>query len=340
MTELKHDDSGEFDDKDVVYEISTFGADFDVDGLVKRFDRGDIYVPTFQRKFVWPHKQASRFIESILLGLPIPSVFLYKEDDTRKNLIVDGRQRLTTLHAFKTGLYPETDSVFRLIGVKDRFERKSYTELSEEDKRRFNDSIIHAMIIQQSHPENSNSAVYHIFDRLNSNGTPAQPQEIRAAIYHGRLQDQIESLNKFEYWRKIFGPINKRGKDQELILRFFALLEGYSSYKKPMGDFLNEFMRKERHNIIDQNLFKNTCHRISEAIGDKAFRIKNSLNVAIYDAFMVGVALSENISNDQIRQVYINAVEEKDFLKHVEKATSDEANVRGRIEYVRAKLNA
>lgn len=80
----------ELNDDDVVYQITTSGADFDVDGLVKRFDRGTIYRPEFQRNFVWTWPQASKFIESILLGLPIPSVFFFREEETQKLLIVDG----------------------------------------------------------------------------------------------------------------------------------------------------------------------------------------------------------------------------------------------------------
>lgn len=65
----------DIDDEDVIYQINSFGVDFLVDGLVSRMEKGDIYVPDFQRSFVWTHPQASRFIESILLGLPIPGIF-------------------------------------------------------------------------------------------------------------------------------------------------------------------------------------------------------------------------------------------------------------------------
>lgn len=82
-----HDDADEkIPDEDVIYQITTFGADFTVDGLVKRFGRGDIFRPEFQRNFVWTVPQASRFVESILLGLPIPSVFLYREESNGKNI--------------------------------------------------------------------------------------------------------------------------------------------------------------------------------------------------------------------------------------------------------------
>ena len=93
QTKLVYDDTAErISDENVVYSVTTSGADFAVDDLIKRFDRGDIYRPGFQRQFVWSWPQASRFIESILSGLPIPSVFLYREEDTNKHLIVDGLQ--------------------------------------------------------------------------------------------------------------------------------------------------------------------------------------------------------------------------------------------------------
>src|SRR3989304_6490807 len=81
------------------YSITSYGADFDVDGLVKRIDRDDIFVPPFQRGYVWNINQASRFIESLLLGLPVPGIFLSKDDD-RKLLVIDGQQRLVTLARF------------------------------------------------------------------------------------------------------------------------------------------------------------------------------------------------------------------------------------------------
>lgn len=125
-TSVEGDEQNEpLSDDNISYQISTSGADFDVDGLVKRFDRGTIYRPEFQRNFVWTWPQASKFIESILLGLPIPSVFLFREEDTQKLLIVDGLQRLTTLHAFKKGRLPYNDRIFKLKDVKPKFEGKS-----------------------------------------------------------------------------------------------------------------------------------------------------------------------------------------------------------------------
>ena len=103
--------------------------------------------------------------ESILLGLPIPSVFLYREEETQKLLIIDGFQRLSTLYAYYKGKFPQSNQVFRLKDVKSRYQNRSLTELQEEDHRRLEDAVIHAMIIQQTAPSNDNSSVYYTFDR-------------------------------------------------------------------------------------------------------------------------------------------------------------------------------
>lgn len=335
--QILDEENEELNDDDVVYQINTFGADFTVDGLVKRFDKGNIYRPEFQRKFVWTVPQASKFVESILLGLPIPSVFLYREEDTRKHLIVDGLQRLTTLASFRKGILPETDRVFKLKDVKSRYEGKSFDDLDEEDQIRFEDAIIHAMIIQQVTPNDNNSSVFHIFDRLNSNGTPLQPQEIRAAVYHGPFQDKIESLNRVQDWRTIFGPEHKRGKDQELILRFLALAFDRENYSKPMKGFLNKFMQKNR-TADDQTLskfesaFRETISLICQAVGDRAFRPSRGFNVSAFDAVMVGLYESKNCDLASISSAYNDLMQNEEFISGISGSTSDEKSVESRIE--------
>ena len=335
----------EIQDEDIVYQINTFGADYTVDGLVKRFDRGDIYRPEFQRNFVWTWPQASKFIESILLGLPIPSVFLYREESTQKHLIVDGLQRLSTLHAFHKGRFPHNDRVFKLRDVKARFEGRTIDDLEEEDHRRLQDAVIHAMIIQQMVPDDNNSSVFHIFDRLNSNGTPLQPQEMRAAIYHGPFQALLGRLNGEEHWREIFGPVHRRAKDQELILRFLALANCRKTYEKPMKTFLNDFMMANRY--LDDNLaeklteqFADTINRAHAALGGRAFRPQRAMNVAVYDAVMVAIAECPKVESEGIRTAYETLIENECFMRMSSDATSDEPNVHGRIEMAVEQINA
>src|SRR5713226_1188706 len=102
------------------YSITSYGADYPVDGLVRRIKDGSIYVPSFQRAFVWSLKDASRFIESLLLGLPVPGIFLSKEEETQKLLVIDGQQRLRTLQYFYEGRLPD-GSKFALAGVQKNF---------------------------------------------------------------------------------------------------------------------------------------------------------------------------------------------------------------------------
>jgi uncharacterized protein with ParB-like and HNH nuclease domain len=339
------EDEDELADEGVVYQINTFGADYTVDGLIKRFDRGDIFRPQFQRNFVWSVKQASRFVESILLGLPIPSVFLYRENVSQKHLIVDGLQRLTTLHAYYKGRFEHNDRVFRLRDVHAEYDGKTLDELDEVARRRFEDSVIHAMVIQQLAPEDDNSSAFHIFDRLNSNGTPLQPQEIRAAIYHGPFQDLLGELNSYENWRLIFGPPHKRSKDQELILRFFALLFDRDNYEKPMKTFLNKYMKANKDASAAElkdhkDTFEVTIDRVFAAFGKGAFRPRRTINVAVFDSIMVAIAECPDASTEQIQSAYQSLLDDDEYVLWTSKATSDEKIVDSRIERAIDVLNA
>ncbi|MCG8349494.1 MAG: DUF262 domain-containing protein, partial [Chloroflexales bacterium] len=167
------------------YSISSYGADYDVDGLVRRLKRGDVVVPDFQRQYVWTLTRASRFIESLLLGLPVPGIFLAVDPDTQQLLVIDGQQRLRSLEYFYEGIF-RNEREFTLKGVQPEFEGKTYETLSPEDRRRLDNSIIHATVIKQEDPkEEDSSSIYYIFERLNTGGMSLQPQEIRASIFQG-----------------------------------------------------------------------------------------------------------------------------------------------------------
>ncbi len=286
------------------YAIASYGADYPVDSLVKRIDNKDILVPTFehesqllddvdafQRDYVWPRPKADRFIESLLLGLPVPGIFLVKEDSGRL-LVLDGHQRLYTLQCFYNGLIHGRE--YRLSGIQERFAGKTYKELDVEDRRRLDDSIIHATIVKQEEPSEDWSSIYSIFERLNTGGISLQPQEIRMALYHGPFSALLRELNTTREWRELVGPVSRRLKDVELILRFFALLYCHPLYKSPMKEFLNQYMatNKRLEKQSDQELkeiFRNTSRTILAVLGSNAFRPERAVNAALVDALMVGV---------------------------------------------------
>lgn len=331
----------------VQYNITSFGADYDVEGLVKRLDRDDIVIPPFQRSYVWSQNDASRFIESLLLGLPVPGVFLARDPDTKRLLVIDGQQRLKSLQFYFNGVFnPSKDSdrqrVFKLTKVQERFEGLTYETLEDDDRRELNDSIIHATIVKQEYPEEDDTSIYHIFERLNNTGRKLQPQEIRVAIYHGPFIKLLEELNEYNNWRNIYGRRNARLKDRELILRFLALFFNQNAYKKPMNEFLNKFALHNR--LISpslqqdyENIFTETIDVVFKAIGNRAFRPVRALHTAVYDSVMVGIATrltksQKPIDHEKLKIAYDALLSDEDYLLKISGGTSDEANVADRLK--------
>lgn len=320
------------------YSITSYGADYTVDSIVNRIEKEKIFVPPFQRKYVWTHIQASRFIESLILGLPVPGVFLSREEATGRMLIIDGQQRMLSIANFYKGIFGQKK--FALKGVQEDLEGKSYEDLNEADQNRLDDSIIHSTIVKQDTPSEDDSSIYMIFERLNTGGTPLQPQEIRACVYYGSFNELLSELVENENWREIFGKANRRMKEQELILRFFSLFYDYQSYTKVLKSFLNEFMATNRNlQRFDaetlRSLFNNTINVIYNAVGDKAFRTGSRMNAAIFDAIMVGVAkrLEDNPDPniESLKTAYDELLQNEEFLTFTDSRTSDESSVKGRI---------
>ena len=331
----------------VQYDIVSFGADMDAEGLVKRLQREDVFVPPFQRDYVWTLKEASRFIESLLLGLPVPGIFLARESDSKKLLVIDGQQRLKTLMFFFEGVFnPDPDAttkrVFRLQNVQQQFEGRTYETLDEDDRIALNDSIIHATIVKQDSPDGEQNSVYHIFERLNTSGRKLSRQQIRVAIYHGDFIDLIHELNDNESWRAIFGRKSRTLKDEEMILRFLALFFDRKNYKRPMERFLNDFTSKVKAGkggdpSIEQcrALFEKTILVAHSAFDDRAFRIEKALNVAVFDSVMVGIAESlrnaPELPPEKFKEACDRLFGDRRYLELVSRATADEKNVEERI---------
>jgi uncharacterized protein with ParB-like and HNH nuclease domain len=323
------------------YTISSYGADFPVDGLVKRINSGDIHIPSFQRSYVWKIDKASRFVESLLLGLPVPGIFLSKEQETNKLLVIDGQQRLRTLQYFYNGIFEPTKTEFALCGVQRQFKGKIYKKLEDGDRRLLDDSILHATVIKQDVPEDD-SSIYHIFKRLNTGGELLEPQEIRASIYHGGFSDLLNQLNENPSWRTIYGKKDSRMRDQEVILRFLAFYFYYENYGKPMKIFLNKYMRKNREFELQSSeeiskLFTVTIELIYKCLGSRAFKPIRGLNAAVFDAVMIGVARRLNRGGlrdiDNLKEKYESLLKDNDFLNATSKGgTLSEKNVRFRIK--------
>lgn len=341
------------------YTITSYGADYPVDGLIKRLKSNDIVIPTFdpevkpkenlqgfQRRFVWTKPQCDRFVESLLLGLPVPGIFLMKQNDGRL-LVLDGQQRLRTLRAFYEGILRGKE--FTLGNVQTQYQGKIYVTLDVEDRRRLDDSIIHATIVRQDEPTNDLSSIYLIFERLNTGGTSLQPQEIRIALYHGEIVSFLRELNENLSWRKLYGNRSTRFKDQELILRFFGLLYWADQYARPMKDFLNRYMAENQDFQLTskkelKSIFEQTTSVVLNALGKGAFRLKKTVNAAVLDSVMVGIAdriLRKGPVNDveALKEAYQTLLVSNDYLNAVERATANDENVRTRLRMAKKVMS-
>ena len=340
------------------YGISSYGADFPVDGLVKRIDNGDIVVPTFdpdigesetglvgfQREFVWAKSQSDKFVESLLLGFPVPGIFLVQGIDGIY-LVLDGQQRLRTLHAFYRGLLGE--KAFKLESVQDNFRGLAYDDLDNDARRRLDNSIIHATIVRQETPSEDQSGIYKIFERLNTGGTLLQPQEIRVALFNGPLVRLLRDLNENEHWRAMCGNRSRRLKDQELILRFFAFRARSDTYAAPMKEFLNKYAGWNRaldHESAETlgDAFAATASQIDGSIGPSAFRPVSAVNAAVVDSLMTvvseGLRDGTLLSESQLDRAYRDLISDAEYRIAIERATAREENVKLRLARARSHL--
>jgi Protein of unknown function DUF262 len=328
---------------DELFSISSFGVDYPVETLISRMDKKLFYIPPFQRAFVWSQNQCSRFIESLLLGLPVPGIFLFKEAETGKHLVIDGQQRLKSLQAFHTGIIYGKE--FSLSGIGRKFCGLTYKTLDEADQSRFNDAVIHATVFKQDLPEGRINSVYEVFERINTGGIKLSPQEIRSCICHGEFNNYIHQLNNNPLWRELYGPKSKRLKDIELILRFMAFYEKGSSYSSPMKHFLNDYM-KENRDASKANLYRlgdifiETVSFITTEIGRRAFRPDRSLNTAVFDSVAIGIArrLARGVPPKPGAAIaaYTELLSNTRFVEGYIRSTADEENVRKRMEEAEA----
>ncbi|GAB2960434.1 DUF262 domain-containing protein [Streptomyces heilongjiangensis] len=284
--------------------VTYTGTDFDVEGLVRRLKRGDIVIPTFghgddslevagfQRGFVWRRPQMDRFIESLLMGYPIPGIMLVQQVD-RRYLVLDGQQRLRTLAAFYEGIHAGRE--FALDNVADVFKGLTYRTLGPEQRRQLDNTFIQATIVKTDGSDQSLEAIYQVFERLNSGGTQLTPHEIRIALYPGALVDFLENLNKSPEWRQLYGARSLRLRDQELILRILALYQNSAQYFRPQKKFLNEFLGRHRNlegldNRKLEGLFIEASKLLLAGPGRSALRFQSSqVNAALAEALYVGL---------------------------------------------------
>jgi hypothetical protein len=351
--DLSPEDLEELEAPDPNPEAVTYsGSDFDVEGLVRRLDRGDIVIPSFghgdetietagfQRRFVWNRPQMDRFIESLLLGYPIPGIFLVQQAD-RRYLVLDGQQRLRTLSAFYRGVHGGKE--FALQNVGDSFKGLTYEALPDEQRRALDNTFIQATIVRTDGSASSLDAVYQIFERLNAGGTLLTAHEIRVALYAGPFIEFLTGLNEDHDWRELYGSVSPRLRDQELVLRVLALYVSPGTYRRPLKKYLNDFVAAHRfmqdlpaETIGDRFRTATALLNATDGPGRSALRSgSNQVNAALTEAVLVGLFRRLDAKRDPSPQSVANAVEELMLAEELEpaisRATADEEAVRTRL---------
>ena len=267
------------------YDITATPNDFNVMTLHSFICEGSIRIPGFQRNFVWDQPRASKLIESLILGLPVPQMFLY-EQTRNEFLVIDGQQRLMSIYYFierrfprkerrselrrlfdENGRIPEEtlhdDEFFvpfslqlpeRLPGRGNRFKGLNYSTLGGH-KRQFDLRPIRNIVVKQNAPVDDDSAMYEVFSRLNSGGVNLRPQEIRTSMYHSPFYDMLHRINTDDRWRRILRSPEPdlHMKDIEILLRGLAMLIDSGNYAPSMVRFLNQFSKRSQDNSGDQN---------------------------------------------------------------------------------------
>ena len=337
---------------DSLFNISSWGADLSFRELISMYEEDELVKPELQRKYVWDKVEASRFIESILLGLPVPSVFLAQSGSQK--LIVDGYQRIMTVYDYMRGIFSTDKKVFRLSNsdkINVRWRNKAFAELSTDDQRKIKSTTIHAIIFEQKKPENDGTSLYQVFERINTSGRTLTPQEIRNCVYQGTFNTMLFELNENRTWRKLFGTeeADSRMRDLEYILRFFTMktdtiLDSESrqiSLKKALNDFMKTHKDDNPGNIQRfKNEFERTVQLVYDHIGKNAFRnytrskFSKKFHPAIFDAIMVAVFLIDQKGiklTDIPVEKHIALLDNKGFRDATSKRTTDVENIRKRI---------
>ena len=349
------------------YKITTSNQNMNFEQLSKMIERRDIIIPEIQRGFVWDLKRSSKFIESIIMGIPIPSLIFYKQNNN-KFLVIDGLQRLSTVSTFllnkKRDIYTSLFDSNNKKGwklssdVSSEISGKSFYGLSEEYSRKIRYGSINVIFFKEDEPGNQTSIV-EVFSRINKEGSPLNRQEIRNSIYKGEFNKKIKELNKNEIWRKILGSKkeDKRMLDVEMLAGVLAFYEIASN---------NLLINNKLSSINRNDLIDNMYEYYSKYEFDKLVSIFNKtiqklkfLNnpISLYDNLtrknrkkgnkilietIIPLEMSNHISINQKfleNLVKLQREYESNFKYYFLEATNSIKRMKGRIEIIKEMNN-
>ena len=338
--------------------------DFSIREFSSMLQDGDLELqPEYQRNFVATPKIASKLIESVLMEVPIPVIYLAEEKDSTYS-VIDGQQRLTSFLSFINGAYPDGEQ-FKLTGLKvfKELNRKTFAELEKEYQNKIRTTTLHTIVIKK---ESNEDVKFEIFERLNTGSIKLNEDEIRNTVYRGDYVRLLSELEQNETYHQLVRKDNykKRMIYRGMILRFFALSEKtYLNYKPSMKQFCNRELRDNRYLAEEKskeyrNRFLDCVDMVKVVFGENAFRryvpgdnenepgkwIATRINMALYDVQMCGFAnysKNEVLRNaDYIREAMLDLmINDKDFIDSILIQTSDKTVLKTRFKIWFNKLD-
>ena len=359
------------------YEITSSPNDFNILTLYNFLESGVVKIPDFQRNYVWDAKRASKLIESLIIGLPIPQIFLY-EEARNKFLIIDGQQRLMTIYYFIKQRFPRKEKRVELGRIFDEhgsipesvlndaqyfrpfklqlddstpLNSLMYSELGEL-KSSFDLCTIRNIIIKQTQPDDNNTSVFEIFNRLNTGSLNLRPQEIRSSLYHSEFDKMLKRVNLNEHWRNLIGQKEPdlRLKDVEMLLRSVSILFYLPNYKPPMASFLNSsagnFAKFDHDEIMFiEELFIAFFDKIKELNRDIFLVSQSKFTISVFESIFYAACNDALIERDTSlikvcsQEIYTDLKNNIEFQKATSEATGNKENVLARIKIAESNFN-
>ena len=327
-------------------------TDYSVEFLTDKVRANEYYVPEYQREMVWDEFVQSRFIESVLIGLPIPFVFLWQDDDGRME-IVDGSQRMRTLRKF-------TDNELILANLELLPEANgfSFQDLSDARQRKFNARTLRGIVLENA---TTTATRTEMFARINTGGRSANDAEIRRGSLPGDFTDLVIACAQYDSFVQLT-PISQRlvnaREREELVVRFFTFLEEYDVRNRDLPrwrdrprEYIFEFVETANERAQTnpdyikrlKNEFERMLDFVNAAFPNGFLKTPTGKQVprARYEAIAVGSGLALR-ERAELRDLPIEVVDWTDDEEFRRVTTSDAANVRskvvGRLEFVMRRL--
>lgn len=325
--------------------IDFYLTEYSVEILANKMRDGEFQVPAYQREFVWEHDRQSRFIESVVMGLPIPFLFFWEMGDGRLE-IVDGSQRLRTLQEFILGdlQLGELESLPAMSNFR-------FADLPESRQRKIRNRSIRGIVLNE-HADDQ--ARFDMFERINTGSKVAEKAEVRRGALGGpfmTLVIELATRPDFTALAPISDKLKKQREHEELVTRFFAYSDGLEGYKDRPSEFLFNYAKRmnaafqanPRMSQAYRQRFDETLGFVSAAFpnGFRRTANGNATPRARFEAISLGSFLALQ-ANPQIRQHVPDTTDWIDSKDFSDIAGSDGANairrLQRRMNFVRDRL--